>query len=1634
MTDKITMPIRGGASEPLVDALYARAEASVGVRRADLLHQAAIVAETRLGDEARARALYREAISAAPGHVSSVEALMRLLDVPAEGVDLLEREPDWMTVGDDAFEAEVLCARAAQRLASDDLAGAALDLDQARMLAPQARRVAYLTEDLAAAEGSLDGMRDGVVEASERLAELTDDESLRGVYKVVACRLRCEGGGLGESVEVALDSESFSVDDDVLLTDALAPEPEMLEVVDVEEDALLTTSLTRSDVEALAEVAEEGRWRLEVGWALSRAWESLGDRGALLEARQRLASVPLDSSLKLAGMMESAVCLSWDQSRDDEAVATVLEGVSELGQELGRAESRLGLELAASLAPGGGVDVELEVLKMLGADLDSPRRQAAIFTRIGERILSEDIEPGGIEAEKAVRYLEAALEAVAGYRPALMRLMEVHQEGGFPAKHRELLRRRAEQFGLPDVMLAAARITEQALKNDTETLVLVRQAVALSSEDDLLGPESPLAELGSLGLSSEARRQVLQEAAARCVTVAGRRWVLRTLVRELQAERQSLEEAGGDSDAALDAALMVAMKALVAADPEEGFVMERLACMYARNESWGALGDLRRAELEWLELVDPEQAQEVMGDLGRLCSVALGDHDAALGWFRAALERQPSDIAALAGAGRILVRSERWHELADLHRHELQHASSPTSRASMAFRLGTLYERVLGDLEQARVCYEQVRSLNDNHLPSLFGLVRVTEASGDWARWASLVDEWSERERDDVLAGTLACELGQVLEERLGRLSDAASAYRRALNRLPKLELARLGVVRCLYRLGRHDEAAEAMAERLSMDLSAEERFDVQSAWMLISGNEQRATGKMLREFPDHYGALLSGLRTAYMVNDVTLAAQFAAHLGRVLPEGALRHGLQRMAHVLGRLSGAQTLRGELPTREEQTLDEMTLLRLEVALRDTEDLEGLGGLMERRALAAEDGLLRATYMASYARALQVRGQYDAALVVYKDALELQSEFVPAAKALKLLYELLGNREGLALACEIEGAISRDPEVAVQDFLTAGELRRRHLGDIEGAIQDLETVLRVSPTESVAFEALREIYSVRGDSMSLYSLMEKRADSVEDLGERKRLLLLMAQLAVSRLKDTGRAIQCHQRVLEGDPGHVQSLRILAELYQKSQRWEEAVQCLRRVLGASQDKTLLAMTCRKMAEILDAQLSDPRRAIEAYDAMLHHDSEHTPSLRRLGELLVQEGRWESAARAYGRVLQRERRRSHLLDDLKMLAHICLDGLKDPDRAEQCLVQAMRLSPLAIDVQKLYVQLLVRQKEADKLEAHLHGVALQYTSAFLAQKEPEHALNLLQTLLWLQDRDRAFLVSSVSSVMGLEEEALSKTYEQYAAQSSRKLPEQPIPIDMTDVTLPEGLSMSMVHLMRHGNDFFRRLAPINPRDYGLGRRTRLSDRDGRPGAKVALMWPSLFSLPGLSIHVCAEGPKAPMSAFHEVPMLIMDAATLERIGRGDQATLFELGLALAPLSMGLGAMSRLEDDAFIAALAAMVREQVPTWLAEDPRAMDRSISMDRLHKSLGKSAANKRVIHALEVSGKLDGAGVLAQRRLLQRAFERLALIPIFDPTPILRRLKDAHGDERLDDLASYILAERYATLRRAVRVAL
>ena len=70
-----------------------------------------------------------------------------------------------------------------------------------------------------------------------------------------------------------------------------------------------------------------------------------------------------------------------------------------------------------------------------------------------------------------------------------------------------------------------------------------------------------------------------------------------------------------------------------------------------------------------------------------------------------------------------------------------------------------------------------------------------------------------------------------------------------------------------------------------------------------------------------------------------------------------------------------------------------------------------------------------------------------------------------------------------------------------------------------------------------------------------------------------------------------------------------------------------------------------------------------------------------------------------------------------------------------------------------------------------------------------------------------------------------------------------------------------------------------------------------------------------------------------------------------------------------------------------------------------------------------------HALDVSGTLDGRGVLRQRDILRRAFHRLALIPVADPRPVLGHLRQM-GDPWVRDALEFLLSERLVAMRAAL----
>ena len=1583
-----------GRHEAVIAALIARAEATGSTSEAaELYAQAGFVADTLEQREGEAFQLYLKALGRDPTHPSARDAALRIAEDPLRPVaGALEALED-LGVAQAALGLSTRLGLEAEFRLQRNHTG---DGDLARALLEEALEEqegsswpALLLRDQLEDTGDLKGLAELVRAEARR----TSDATLSGLLWTLTGKLAEDRGDdpeeaalrLGEALEAEADNPALHV-------------------------AVGRCLRRQGDVEALAIHLEA-------------------------EAQQRRGA-----GGRLAAAVEAATVCAWRLGDPARGLATLQRALSAVVTDP-RAAPRLKAELraaqgiAALLAREVGEEAELVELRDLVPGVEAPGRRAAVLTRIAQLLADRRATGEGSPKELAAQYLESALEADPEYRSASLLLDDLVRADGDAEHRRELLTRRGRAQARPELLVQAAELCLEELEAPAEALALIDEAVSRCDEAQLLGPGSPLALMRhpSWPLTAEtvdAWIQIGERAQLRLRSRPGLRRMLERLA-ELALSAGLIEQA------------TEVLAQVVDLEPEDAYARQRLAAILERCEDHAGLVELRRQELA---LIDAEgsdaRSAAARVELARLFEQRLDAPEEALRWYDAALEQRPGDLEALVGAGRLLIQQGLWGELARLYEAELTTARTEATRASLAFRLAWLSERNLGDAEGAARWYERVLERDRDHLPSLLGLLRVEASLGRWPAWVTHMRTWADRAGDDVLAAALLCELGEVCEEELGDQEEAAAAYRAALELQPKLEPAWQGLVRTLYVGG--DEAGACEVASLQLEQASEPlaRLDVLATMAVLDDDERQGAERILSAFPEHLPSRLRALRRALVERDVARAAEQARGLMAILPGGPVRAAIERLTSMLERLSGRslehETLH-ELLGREH--LDELTLLDLETMLRAQGDLEGVGQVMLLRARSAPDPVAQASYVVAWGRHLHARGLLDQASEVYQQALQVSPGYLPALKALKLLQEQQGDRDKLVLTYELEGSRSWTPELVVDNFLKASELRRRYLGDLDSAIADLEEVLRHDPAQRQAFESLREIFSMRGDPRSLFRLFERRAHAPIPVEERKEMLLKMAEIAFSRLGQNELAVQAHEQVLELDPGHIQSYRILAELHESAGRWAEAVEALVGVVGLTEDASLLARTYRSVAEIYDRQLGDVARATEAYRSLVRHAPNDLDGLRRLAELLMEQDQWEASARAYGDLLKRERRRSKLKGDLLALAHICTVGLREPRRAGQCLAQAARLDPFDLDIAQALVDHLREQQDWDQLNTHLLQTSRHFAGLLaegLDGGDADHHAAALEGLFaaarWREDWDRAFVVGRVAELLGVETLVQRElTVRATRAPGAERLPVQPIPVDMTSNTIPPGLSASVLSLMRLTDSLIGRTFSASLRDLGATRRTRLSDRDRRAGAATLAEWPAIFSVQTLPLYVVetypSAGRPAPDLVPGESPSLIVPDALLPGYGRGDAVALFELGCALAPASMGVGSWSALPDDLFAATLATIVQAMVPEFLAADPRLEHPRLDRDRLKRHILRMPDTALRPHALQVSGFGTFEPLLQQRRTLEQAFRRLALIPVYDPGPVLMSLERPHAL----DLVTLLLGERHGVARRAVGVA-
>lgn len=1019
---------------------------------------------------------------------------------------------------------------------------------------------------------------------------------------------------------------------------------------------LTTAAALAGDARAFAAAAERAA-RAARGDAIGRAmaleaaagWAALGDAAAAVRLlrrvveeapEDRVAWVRLADALRQAGDVDGwldAADRIAEWIADPERRAARRAGLARVAAEHERGERAIALWESALADDAARTEDRRRLAQALeGAGLLD--RAAEVWSRVADELLDPAVRVDALwrlaglyegplaDRERALSTLGRLLEIDPAHGPAVRRVFRL-------ASARRDWRRLAAVLGqcaetADDPLRAAAaglalgRVREErlddrpgavsayraALARDPRALPIVEAlAAAEAALGDWRGHLSTLEHALTLHAEVEARIEVL----ARIAEVAERRLM--------------------DAGVALDAWLRV--RGLRPDDARATQAIERLSATTEEPSpspppalSGAGAGPASRAEL-WL-----------IG--ARMAWLHLGDREHATRCAQRAVEADPARVDARALLDELRRPDGRAARI-DRTLARIDAAASTAEQVPLCLVLAEL-RAADGDVSGAVEALERAVELAPDHRVALRALEDACRASGRLDRAAEALVAQAELAEDAAERATALVRLGALYGGPLGQPETAADAWERAIEAAgdaPDAARALLdagddpGLLAALHaRLATraalpaeavvHWQAVASLAEQLDEPdraiaaLEAARAAAPQRIEPLLALERHRLARRAFPELAALYDEL-AGLAT-------TPAIRAELRLARArVAEGALDD--LRMA-----FEAYEDVLAEIPDHPE------ALEWMEGWADAAGDLSLLAEILERRLARAVDPRERAMILLRAGRVLRAAEQLEEAARCYEAVRGIDPDSPIALRALREIYEDLGERRRAIEITERQGRAALDPQNASLLLVEAGRSREIDQKAAVEALADYRAALARNPADDEAAAAVRRLCEQLGRWAELAAAVEARAEA---LPERRRALLDEAiTLYVDRLGAPRDAVRVLKRLIpEADAADVPPLlQRLADLYTELEDWPAAAATYERLRTISPDPALRRAVAFRLVAIFRDKAPDPDRARGWLKAVLDADPGDVDALEKLADLALSAGEPDRARIALARAV--------------------------------------------------------------------------------------------------------------------------------------------------------------------------------------------------------------------------------------------------------------------------------------------------------------------------------------------------------------------------------------------------------------
>lgn len=695
-------------------------------------------------------------------------------------------------------------------------------------------------------------------------------------------------------------------------------------------------------------------------------------------------------------------------------------------------------------------------------------------------------------------------------------------------------------------------------------------------------------------------------------------------------------EVNPDSDRAVE--LLEELLASETARPRIAAILEPV---YRRREVWAKLADIHEIQLRQMAADEAglEQRISLLERLGELYRDRLRDPALAFRTYARIFRLDPVDDAvrphleALAGA------LDRWSELVQLYRDEVDRIDVPEIRLDVLLTIARLYHHQIEDRESAQAFYNLVLEIDPAHTASLDALEEIYLLLERHEDLLTVYTRKFELATDDTTRIRYLFEVSRLWRDQLRNPDEAIAAALRILDIDPHHRDA-LQHLDDLYAANeRWDELAETLQRLIGLSESAGDVDAVVSLKVrLAQVQEQRqadvegaiATYATILDLDPSNGPALEALERLFADPDWNrfIAPILEPHYERqgdwerliavyMVEESNAGDDLDERVALRFKISRLYEERGHDPAsafvhyaeawrlvpEREDTLD--NLLRLADTLGNHEDLVLL--IEERVDDVTDVHRKREIHRVAARLSRDNVGDVERAKTHFRAVLAIDPDDVPALDALIELHRRQEEWEDLVEILLQKAPLVPDIEERKYLYFEAGELSDQRLDDSAKAIEIYVTLRQLDPADPSALDPLQSLYERVGNWVDLVAVYSEKIDRSNDLDEKKRFAAEKARVQAEKQEALDDAVETWRSVLVWDATDLRALRELDDLYSLKEDWYSLLDVLQRQMELVDESERLALQFRA-GQVHETRLEDVIQAIEAYRTVLAVDPGH------------------------------------------------------------------------------------------------------------------------------------------------------------------------------------------------------------------------------------------------------------------------------------------------------------------------------------------------------------------------------------------------------------------------------------------